>query len=104
VVTIENVQVPGAATGAWHDCQRLAIIQLSAVVQTLWDAGHCVFAAYDDQSALGGPASDIDLLITNTRSGVDGPELMRRTRAKRPGMPILHVIQGATGTLVFGPG
>ena len=37
----------------------------------------------------------IDLLITNTRLGaVDGPELMRRARAVRPGMPILHVIHG----------
>jgi hypothetical protein len=36
---------------------------------------------------------NIDLLITNTRLGaVDGPELMRRTRALRPDMPILHVI------------
>jgi CheY-like chemotaxis protein len=69
--------------------------KLSAIVQTLRDAGHCVFAAYDGQSALELVAqlSHIDLLITNTRLGaVDGLELMRRTREVRPDMPILHVI------------
>jgi CheY-like chemotaxis protein len=72
--------------------------KLSAVVQTLRDAGHCVFAAYDGQSALElvFQLEDIDLLITNTRLGaVDGPELMRRTRAQRPDIPILHVIHGS---------
>jgi CheY-like chemotaxis protein len=71
--------------------------KLSAVVQTLRDAGHCVFAAYDGQSALElvVQLEDIDLLITNTRLGVvDGPELMRRTRERWPEMPILHVIHG----------
>jgi DNA-binding response OmpR family regulator len=69
--------------------------KLSTVVQALRDAGLCVFAAYDGQSALElvVQLEDIDLLITNTRLGaVDGPELMRRTRARRPDMPILHVI------------
>jgi CheY-like chemotaxis protein len=69
--------------------------KLSAIVQTLRDAGHCVFAAYDGRSALElvTQLAFIDLLITNTRLGaVDGPELMRRTRDLRPGMPILHVI------------
>jgi CheY-like chemotaxis protein len=66
-------------------------------VNSLREAGHCVFAAYDGASALELvvqlPA--IDLLITNTRLGsVDGPELMRRTREMRPDMPILHVIHG----------
>jgi CheY-like chemotaxis protein len=72
--------------------------KLSAVVQTLRDAGHCVFAAYDGQSALELVVQlpDIDLLITNTRLGVvNGPELMRRTRARRPDMPILHVLHGS---------
>ena len=71
--------------------------KLSAIVETLRQAGHCVFAAYDGQSALELVVQlpSIDLLITNTRLGrVDGPELMRRTRALRPGMPILHVIHG----------
>ncbi len=69
--------------------------KLSAIVQTLRDAGHCVFAAYDGRSALELIAQlpDIDLLITNTRLGaVDGPELIRQTRELRPGMPILHVV------------
>ena len=68
---------------------------LSAIVDTLREAGHCVFAAYDGQSALELVVElpDIDLLITNTRLGaVDGPELMRRTRDVRPAMPILHVV------------
>ncbi|MEP7175287.1 MAG: response regulator [Gemmatimonadales bacterium] len=70
--------------------------ELSAVVDTLREAGHCVFAAYDGLSALElvGQLPGIDLLITNTRLGiVNGPELMRRARAMRPDMPILHVVQ-----------
>ena len=69
--------------------------KLSAIVQTLRDAGHCIFAAYDGRSALElvTQIPDIDLLITNTRLGaVDGPELMRQTRAARPGIAILHVV------------
>jgi CheY-like chemotaxis protein len=72
--------------------------KLSAIVHTLRDAGHCVFAAYDGQSALElvSQLPNIDLLITNTRLGaVDGLELMRRTREVRPDMPILHVIHAA---------
>jgi CheY-like chemotaxis protein len=72
--------------------------KLSAIVQTLRDAGHCVFAAYDGPSALElvVQLEDIDLLITNTRLGaVDAPELMRRVREKRPDLPILHVIHGS---------
>ena len=71
--------------------------KLSAIVQTLRGAGHYVFAAYDGQSALELVLQipRIDLLITNTRLGaVDGPELMRRTRELRPGLPILHVVHG----------
>jgi len=35
---------------------------------------------------------DLQLLITNTRlGGVDGPELMRQTRARKPVLAILHV-------------
>lgn len=71
--------------------------KLSAIVQTLRDAGHCVFAAYDGVSALELVAQlpKIDLLITNTRLGVvDGLELMRRTRELQPEMPILHVVHG----------
>jgi CheY-like chemotaxis protein len=54
-----------------------------------------VFAAYDGRSALElvVQLQDIDLLITNTRLGaIDGPELITRTRERRPDMPILHVI------------
>ena len=69
--------------------------KLSSLVNTLRDAGHCVFAAYDGQSALElvHLLPDIDLLITNTRLGVvDGLELMRRTRELRPDLAILHVV------------
>ena len=69
--------------------------KVTALTQTLRDAGHCVFAAYDGQSALELVAQlpRIDLLITNTRLGyVDGPALMRRTRELHPTMPILHVV------------
>ncbi len=71
------------------------ISKLSAITQPLRDAGHCVFAAYDGRSALelALQLPDIDLLIANTRLGaVDGPELMRRVREKRPDVAILHVI------------
>ena len=69
--------------------------KLTALTQILRDAGHCVFAAYDGQSALELVVllPDIDLLITNTRLGVvDGPELIRQVREQRPGLPILHVV------------
>src|SRR6478736_9116478 len=72
--------------------------KLSAVVNTLRDAGHCVYAAYDGQSALELVAllPNVDLLITNTRLGVvDGPELMRRARVMHPDLPILHIIRGS---------
>jgi CheY-like chemotaxis protein len=75
--------------------------KLSAIVQTLRDAGHCVFAAYDGASAfeLIVALPKVDILITNTRLGaIDGPELMRRTRQHHPGMPILHIVHdGDTG-------
>ncbi len=72
--------------------------KLSAIVETLREAGHCVFAAYDGRSAyeLVAQLPNIDLLITNTRLGaVDGPELIRRTRELRPSIPILHVTHGS---------
>jgi CheY-like chemotaxis protein len=65
------------------------------VTQALRNAGHCVFAAYDEVSALElvSQLPYVDLLVTNTWLGVvDGPELMRRTRELRPDMPILHII------------
>ena|SRR5438477_12898326 len=68
--------------------------KLYALTKTLRQAGHCVFAAYDGQSAmeLVSLIPDLDLLITNTRLGlVDGPELMRYTRQLQPDLPILHV-------------
>ena len=72
-----------------------ASIKLYTITQILRDAGHCVFAAFDGQSALELVATlpFINLLVTNTRLGfVDGPELMRRSRELQPGLPILHVV------------
>ena len=69
--------------------------KLTAVTQTLRDAGHCVFGAYDGASALELVVQlpFIDLLVTNTRlEVVDGPELMRRAREIRPDLPIIHII------------
>jgi two-component system cell cycle sensor histidine kinase/response regulator CckA len=68
--------------------------RLYALTQTLREAGHCVFAAYDGESALELVTllPNVDLLITNTRLGiVDGPTLMRETRRLRPDLPILHL-------------
>jgi DNA-binding response OmpR family regulator len=70
--------------------------KLLSITQTLREAGHCVFAAYDGQSALELVAAlpGVDLLVTNTRLGsVDGPVLMRGARELHPSMPILHVVQ-----------
>jgi CheY-like chemotaxis protein len=81
--------------------------KLTAITQTLREAGHCVFAAYDGRSALELVVQlpHIDLLITNTRLGVvDGPELIRRTRELRPGLAILHVIHLGDGGGTTPPG
>lgn len=60
----------------------------------LRDAGHIVYAAYNGFIALQQATSipDLDLLITNTRlRGLNAPELIRRVRESRPGLPILHI-------------
>jgi DNA-binding response OmpR family regulator len=67
---------------------------ITSLVTTLRDAGHCVFAAYDGESAcelaLGMPR--VDLLITNNRIGtVSGRELIRLVRSDKPGLPVLHI-------------
>lgn len=67
---------------------------MAFLVDTLRKAGHCVFAAYDGNSAceLALLVPDLDCLITNTRWGVvSNRELIRLVRAKRPGLPILHI-------------
>ena len=61
---------------------------------TLRDAGHCVFAAYDGDSAceLALLVTDMDLLVTNSRIGaVSGRELIRLVRSEKPDLPILHI-------------
>jgi len=68
--------------------------KLYALTEILRNAGHCVFAAYDGESALElvRLLPDLHLLIANTRLGaVDGAELMSRTRALKPTLPMLHV-------------
>ena len=82
---------------------------LARLVQMLRDAGHGVFAAYDGLSALelAELIPDLDLLVTNTRLGnMAAPELVRRVRASKPWLAILHVgdpIAGAEGPLAGVP-
>jgi DNA-binding response OmpR family regulator len=67
---------------------------MAFLVDTLRDAGHCVFAAYDGDSAceLALLIPDLDLLVTNTRLGtVSNRELIRLVRRTKPGLPILHI-------------
>jgi DNA-binding response OmpR family regulator len=67
---------------------------LAFVVATLRDAGHCVFAAYDTDSAceLALAIDELDLMITNTRLGTDSArELIRAVRRQKPDLPILHL-------------
>lgn len=67
---------------------------MAFLVGTLRSAGHCVFAAYDGDSAseLALLIPDLDLLVTNTRWGiVSNRELIQLVRSKRPGLPILHI-------------
>ena len=84
-------------------------ILLARLVQVLRDAGHGVFAAYDGLAALELTEliPDLDLLVTNTRLGnVDAPELLRRVRATKPWLAVLHVgdpIPGAEGPLAGVP-
>jgi two-component system OmpR family response regulator len=64
------------------------------MVRTLRGAEHCVFQAYDGQSALELAIAlrEIDLLVTNTRMpGLNGPQLIRRVRALMPTLPILYI-------------
>ena len=82
---------------------------LAVVVTTLRDAGHCVFAAYDADSAceIALLIPDLRLLITNTRLGtLSSRELIRRVRREKPELPILHVgdpVPDAEGLLLDVP-
>lgn len=67
---------------------------LAFVAATLRGAGHCVFTAYDAESAceLALQLDDVDLMITNTRLGTTSArELIRAVRREKPALPILHV-------------
>jgi CheY-like chemotaxis protein len=67
---------------------------MAFLVATLRDAGHCVFAAYDGDSAceMALLIPDLALLVTNTRWGVvTNRELIKLVRSKRPELPIRHV-------------
>jgi DNA-binding response OmpR family regulator len=67
---------------------------LTTIVKMLMDAGHGVFAAYDGLSAceLAQYIPDLDLVISNTRlCNLNAPELIRRVRAVKPWLAILHV-------------
>lgn len=82
---------------------------LARLVEVLRDAGHGVFAAYDGLSALelAEYIPDLDLLVTNTRLGnLHAPELIRRVRAVKPWLAILHVgdpLPDAEGPLAHVP-
>ena len=67
---------------------------MAFLVTTLRDAGYCVFAAYDGESAceLALLIPDLALLVTNTRWGiVTNRELIKLVRSKRPELPVLHI-------------
>jgi DNA-binding response OmpR family regulator len=67
---------------------------LDLMVRTLRASDHCVFQAYDGQSAyeLALGLREIDLLITNTQMpGMNGPELIRHVRELLPTLPILYI-------------
>jgi DNA-binding response OmpR family regulator len=67
---------------------------LAFVVEVLTGAGHCVFAAYDGESAceLALMLANVDLLVTNTRLGtMSARELIRQVRAEKPDLRILHI-------------
>jgi CheY-like chemotaxis protein len=67
---------------------------MAFLVTTLRSAGHCVFAAYDGNSAceLALLIPGLDLLITNMRWGSGtNRDLIKAVRANRPGLPILHI-------------
>jgi DNA-binding response OmpR family regulator len=67
---------------------------MTSLVTTLRSSGHCVFAAYDGESAceLALAIPSVDLLITNSRIGtVSGRELIRLVRSDKPGLPVLHI-------------
>jgi DNA-binding response OmpR family regulator len=67
---------------------------LALVITTLRNAGHCVFAAYDADSAceIALLIPDLQLLITNTRLGTTSSrELIRLVRQEKPELPILHL-------------
>jgi DNA-binding response OmpR family regulator len=67
---------------------------LALVVTTLRNAGHCVFAAYDADSAceIALLIPDLQLLITNTRLGTTSSrELIRLVRQEKPELPILQL-------------
>jgi CheY-like chemotaxis protein len=73
---------------------------LARVVATLRDAGHCVFSAYDGDSAceLALLIPDLQLLITNTRLGTQlARDLIRRVRQEKPDLRILHIGEPVPG-------
>jgi two-component system, OmpR family, response regulator len=67
---------------------------LGGLTKTLRDAGYIVYAIYNGFAACELAVSQpyVDLLITNTRlADLGAPELIRRVRAVKPNLPILHI-------------
>ena len=69
-------------------------VLLDMIVETLRTKDHCVFRAYDGMAALELTLAlqRVDLLITDTHMpGLQGPDLIRAVRDRRPTLPILYV-------------
>jgi two-component system, OmpR family, response regulator len=64
------------------------------IIQTLRDAGHAVFHAYDGRSAIemAFAIDKVHLVITNTRvGGVPGIDLIYQLRVRLPNLAILYI-------------
>ena len=80
---------------------------LSFMVEALRRAGFDVLEAADAEAAweLARGAERLDGVVTDVRlPGMPGPELLRRLRAVRPGLPALYVTGYAGDVLVPGSG
>ncbi len=71
------------------------------VVDVLRDDGHAVFHAYDALSAveLALSLETCDLVISNTKvTGVDGVDLIRELRQRRPDFPMVYLANRGRST------
>ena len=69
-------------------------VLLRETTQILRDAGYLAYATYNGYATYQATTfvADLSLLITNTRlSGISAAELIRRVRASRRDLPVLHL-------------